>query len=215
MTTQSSSESVPEPTLRDVALSDAAVIAEIYNEAIRGGRATMDDELKTTEDIERMIAAFNDREIILMLERPTSPSADDLSESETNRGAEVLGWGIIKKYSDRLGYRYACETSVYLWQRHSGHGYGSRIKQALIDRCKVYGYHHLVAKIFADNTLSIAYNRKFGYELVGIQKEIGYKNGRWQDIAILQLVLTDVAPRLLDSESLDSESLDSGEASGR
>ncbi|MFQ5630895.1 MAG: GNAT family N-acetyltransferase [bacterium] len=73
-------------------------------------------------------------------------------------------------------------------------GYGSLIKKALVDRCKQYGYHHLVAKIFATNTASIEYNKKFGYEIVGRQKEIGIKNGRWQDSVIMQLVLPDVLP---------------------
>ena len=103
----------------------------------------------------------------------------------------MLGWGIIKKYSDRHGYRFACETSVYLRHKHVRKGYGSSIKNALIERCKQYRYHHLVAKIFADNTASIEYNKKFGYEIVGRQKEIGFKNGRWQDVVIMQLVLSE------------------------
>ena len=68
------------------------------------------------------------------------------------------------------------------------------MKTALIERCKTYGYHHLLARIFADNEASIEYNRRFGYELVGVQREIGFKDGHWQDVAILQLVLEDVPP---------------------
>ena len=71
------------------------------------------------------------------------------------------------------------------------------MKEALIARCKEYGYHHLVAKIFADNKASINYNKKFGYEIVGRQREIGFKNGRWQDVVIMQLVLDDVPPSTL------------------
>ncbi len=41
---------------------------------------------------------------------------------------------------------------------------------------------------------SIEYNLRFGYEVVGIQREIGFKNGHWQDVAVLQLVLDDVPP---------------------
>ena len=66
----------------------------------------------------------------------------------------------------------------------------------MIERCRAYGYHHLVAKILADNTRSIEYNLRFGYERVGVQREIGFKNGHWQDVAILQLVLDDVAPTI-------------------
>lgn len=173
---------VTEPTyvLRDATGNDAAAIADIYNESVRVGDATMDEVPYTTESVRGMIEGFNKRETILILEG----------------GEETFGWGIIKRYSDRHGYRFCCETSVYLRRRYVGQGYGTYLKRAVIERCRDYGYHHLVARIFADNSRSIEYNRKLGYELVGIQKQVGYRNDRWQDIAILQLVLDDVPPRI-------------------
>ncbi len=168
--------------LRDATLADAAAVAEIYNQSIAAGNATMDEVPKTVREIRRQIEGFGKREVILLLES----------------GDRVLGWGVIKRYSDRPGYRFACETAVYLRRELIGKGYGSRIKKALIDRARAYGYHHLVAKIFAGNVASIKYNRKFGYQPVGIQKEIGYRNGRWVDVVILQLVLDDVPPGIPD-----------------
>lgn len=164
--------------LRDCTLADAAAIADIYNESIRDGSATMDNEEKTAADICRWVRGFNDREAILVLERDT----------------RVIGWGIIKRYSDRIGYRVCCETSVYLRSDEVRKGYGSRMKRALIERCRQFGYHHLVAKIFAKNKGSIAYNERLGYEIVGIQREIGFRNGKWQDVVIMQLILADVPP---------------------
>lgn len=169
-------------SLRDATLDDAAVIAEIYNEAIRAGNASMDDDEKTTDDILRQMKSFGPRETYILLER------------EEEGSPRVIGWGIIKKYSDRPGYRFCCETSVYLRFSEVGGGRGSRMKRALIERCREYGYHHLLARIFADNVVSIEYNRKLGYEMVGVQREIGYKNGRWQDVAVMQLILDDVQP---------------------
>lgn len=168
----------PELGFRDATPDDAAVIAEIYNESIAAGGASMDENPKSAGDIRRQLAGFGRRETILLLEA----------------GGEVLGWGIIKKYSDRSGYRFCCETAVYLRHRHAGRGHGTRIKLALIERCRRYGYHHLVAKILAGNVASIEYNRKLGYELVGTQRQIGFVDGRWQDVVILQLVLEDVPP---------------------
>ena len=164
------------PTFRDGTVEDAAVIAEIYNESIRAGGATMDDEPKTGTDIRTQIEGFGRRELFVLLELD----------------GEVLGWRVIKRYSDRPGYRFSCETAVYLRHGALRSGHGSRIKRELIARCKKLGYHHLVARIFADNRASIEYNLRFGYELVGVQREIGFKEGRWQDIAILQLVLDEV-----------------------
>ncbi len=168
------------PTLRICSTTDAAAIAEIYNESIIAGDATMDGEPKSADYFSALITNFDPRETILILE---------------DEGM-IVGWGIIKKYSDRSGYRFCCETAVYLRRGLMRRGYGSRIKLALIEKCREMGYHHMVAKIFADNTASIAYNEKLGYEIVGRQREIGFKNGRWQDIVIMQLILDDVPPEI-------------------
>lgn len=171
-----------ELTLRDATPTDAAAIAEIYNQSIESADATMDDEPKTTADIRRQMAAFTNRETYVMLERD----------------GESIGWGLIKLYSPRSGYSRCAETSVYLDQSEVRRGYGSFIKRALIERCRQYGYHHLIGRVWADNAASIEYNRAFGYEIVGIQREIGYIDGHWQDIAILQLVLEDVESEVAD-----------------
>ena len=51
-----------------------------------------------------------------------------------------------------------------------------------------------MAKVWADNKASIEYNKKLGYEIVGKQREIGFVNGKWRDIIIMQLILDDVPP---------------------
>ncbi len=162
--------------IRDATLEDAAVIAEIYNESIRVGGATMDLALKTPEDIRKYMKGFNERETYVLLER-----ADGY----------VAGWGVIKHFGEGPAYRQTGETSVFLRHAEVRKGYGSRLKRYMIDRCKAYGYHHLVARIWASNTASIEYNKHFGYEIVGIQKEIGYVDGQWRDVALMQLVIDD------------------------
>ena len=42
-----------------------------------------------------------------------------------------------------------------------------------------------------NNVASIEYNKRLGYEVVGVQKEIGIIDCRWQDVVIMQLVLDD------------------------
>jgi len=170
--------SEPRTIVRDATPADAPAIAEIHSQSIAAGGATMEEGKRSAEDIVRQLAAFDRREALLVLEE----------------GGEVVGWGLIKKYSPRPGYRFACETAVYVRRDHLGRGIGSRIKRALVERCNELGYHHLVAKIFADNVASIEYNKNLGYEVVGKQREVGFKEGRWCDVVILQLILDDVAP---------------------
>lgn len=168
-------ESMPgELLIRDATPQDSAVIAEIYNESIRAADSTMIDRPLNASDILHQIATFTEREGYVVLE---------------NKGV-ILGWGVIKPFSKEPAYRFTAETSVFLRRDEVGKGYGKRLKRFLIDRCRAYGYHHLVARIWARNTVSIEYNRTFGYEIVGIQREIGYMHDQWQDIALMQLVLS-------------------------
>jgi phosphinothricin acetyltransferase len=162
-----------DPAVRPASYADAEAIAEIYNESIRAGDATMDEAGKTADEIRANMERFDDQETYLVFE---------------TEGA-VAGWGIIKRYSDRAGYRFACETSVYFRRHLTGKGYGTRLQEALLRQCRAFGYHHVVVKIFASNTGSIKFHGRLGFDMVGIQREIGYKRGAWKDVAIMQCVL--------------------------
>jgi L-amino acid N-acyltransferase YncA len=153
--------------------NDYQQIATIYNEYISLGTATMQDSLYDAKKIKSWVDDFNDRERLYILK---------IDES-------VIGWGIIKKYSEREGYRFACEAAVYLTQNERRKGYGSLMKKFIISECKSLNYRHIVSKIFVTNTASIECNLQLGYTIVGRQNEIGYKNGKWMDIVIMQYLV--------------------------
>lgn len=161
------------PEIRDALPEDAPVIASIYNESIVARDSTMQLEQIATSTAEAWIEELGQREAILVVE------GED----------EVVGYGMLKRYSDRGGYRFAAETSVYLRRAYTGIGLGSQLQATLIERGRDYGYHHLAAKLWAANERSRALHQKFGYDLVGIQREVGYVEGQWRDVAILQKVL--------------------------
>ena len=154
-------------------VTDYERIAQIYNHYIQLNHSTMDEHDYRAKDIADWVTQFNSRERLYVV--------SDLSD--------IKGWGIIKRYSERRGYRYAAETAVYLDESLTGQGVGSQFKQFIIAQSRILEYHHLVAKIFNSNQRSIQYNLSLGYEIVGVQKEIGFKNGKWQDVCIMQLIL--------------------------
>ncbi len=160
--------------VRPAQAEDYAAIASIYNEAIAKGGITMDGEPQTVEGVAAIAAKMTERETYLV--------------AETSQG--IVGWGIVKRYSDRLGYQVCCETSIYLTFAEIGKGYGQLLQAALMQQVADYGYHHIVAKILGANTSSIQFHQRFGFELVGVQKEIGFMNGAWHDVAILQYIVS-------------------------
>lgn len=165
---------IAELCIRPAGAEDYAAIASIYNEAIAVGGITMDGQFKTAEDIRAIAEKMGESEIYLV--------------GETAQG--IAGWGIVKAYSERLGYKVACETSIYLTHSEVGKGYGTLLQTALMKQVKAYKYHHIVAKILGGNTSSIRFHQRFGFEVVGVQKEIGFINGDWHDVVILQCILS-------------------------
>jgi len=159
--------------VRRASLNDARAIAEIYTMSIEARDSTMDMNPFTTRQAQDLLGGLNSREAVLVAEV---------------EGA-VAGWGIVKKYSDRPGYARACETSVYVDRSRTGDGIGSRIQPALHEWARTAGYHHIVTRIWAANSGSIRFHRKHGFSLVGIQTEIGFVDGEWKDIAVMQKIL--------------------------
>jgi phosphinothricin acetyltransferase len=152
-------------------MDDCDDIALIYNQYV--GKATMDLEKREAHFFSNWITKMDDREVATVFENEN----------------KLQGWGVLKKYSDRLGYQYAGETSVFVSNNHRNQKVGSAIKKDLIDRARTLRYKHLVAKIWSTNKISINYNLKLGYEIVGTQRKIGYVDHQWIDVVIMQLVL--------------------------
>jgi len=165
-------KAIPELRIRPAAAPDCEAIADAYNDAIRGGRSTMDTELFSAEYYQQRLEGMNDREALIVAEVE----------------GRIVGWGVVKLYSDRPGYRHACETSVYVRDVEQGRGYGSKLYGAVIDKARASGYRHLVAKILAVNQESIEFHVRFGFEVVGRQRGIGLLNGVPHDVVIMQRV---------------------------
>lgn len=167
-----------DPHIRNATAADWERLAHIYNEAIHSGRSTMDLIPVDPSYFRKLTNGFTPRECLLM----------------AKHAGQVVGWGIVKRYSDRPGYALACETSVYVAERFHGQGIGGALQSAVIQKAWGFGYRHLVAKILAVNEHSILFHHHFNYEISGIQKQIGFLNGTWHDIVIMQCLLTDEQP---------------------
>ena len=164
--------------IREATEADSETIADIYNESIRAVDSTMVDQPIDGADILSQMRLFSEKEGYFVMER----------------GEYMVGWGVIKRFGEGPGYAYTGETSVFLRRSETGKGYGTKLKSYVLEQCKAFGYHHLTARVWASNTVSIEYNKQFGYEVVGIQKEIGFMGGEWKDVALLQLVFNEPSP---------------------
>jgi phosphinothricin acetyltransferase len=102
-------------------------------------------------------------------------------------GAEILGFAYAAAYRARPAYRFTIEDSVYVADGLGGQGIGSALLGDLIARCEGGPWRQMLAVVGdSANSGSIALHRRFGFELLGILRSVGFKHGRWVDTPILQ-----------------------------
>lgn len=163
--------------IRQAVVDDCQRLSDIYQESLDAKDSCMELE-SNPEMFSTMMKHFHEREVLLVLQ-------DE---------GEIQGWGVVKRYSDRPGYRVACETSIYLSRSSTGKGYGGKLQQVLMDKAREFEYHHVVTKIWTSNQGSIRFHQRFGFETVGVQRQIGFLGGQWRDVTIMQCVFSDVPP---------------------
>ena len=105
------------------------------------------------------------------------------------RDGEVLGFASLSAFRERAAYRTTVENSIYVRRDAHGQGVGRLLLTELVERARRHGYHSIIARIAGANPASIALHERLGYELVGVEREVGRKFGRWLDVTEMQLML--------------------------
>ena len=172
---QSSPGSAPAIAIRDATEADMAAVQAIYAHHVLKGLATFEE---IPPSIEEMAARWR--------------AALDLGLSYLVAEVEgsVLGYCYAAPFRPRPAYRYAIEDSVYIAEDFGRRGLGAALLGALIVRCEAGPWRQMVAVIGdSGNLASIALHRRFGFELVGTLRSVGFKFGRWVDTPIMQRAL--------------------------
>jgi phosphinothricin acetyltransferase len=173
---------VQAPTIRDATAEDAEACAAIYGHYVSRTPATFELEPPSVEEISARIAACQESHAFLV--------AED--------GGRVLGFAYGTRFAERPAYRWSCEVSVYLDPAGVGSGTGTALYSVLLERLTDRGFGVATAKVTQPNDASNGLHAKFGFERVGLLPRIGFKLGRWHDVAILQRELA--APAAVPTE---------------
>ncbi|MEY3626619.1 MAG: hypothetical protein RL163_1118 [Pseudomonadota bacterium] len=102
---------------------------------------------------------------------------------------QLLAFGSYGTFRAWPAYKYTAEHSVYVHRDHRGRGLGLEVMRALIESARQRDLHALVGGIDATNTASIALHQRLGFQHVGTLPQVGFKLGRWLDLALYQLLL--------------------------
>jgi phosphinothricin acetyltransferase len=106
------------------------------------------------------------------------------------RGEEVVGYAYATAFNERPAYRWSTSVSVYIAEDARRHGTGRALYEALFDRLRERGFRMACAGITLPNEASVCLHQSLGFELVGVNREIGWKQGAWRDVGWYQLELS-------------------------
>lgn len=163
--------------IRPATAADAEAIRGIYNREVTGSTVTFDLVPRSSEDQRRWLEARSGAHAVLV-------AVDD---------DQVIGFASLSPYRDRPAYSTTVEDSVYVDADHLGAGVGRALLTALVATARGHGFHAMMARIVGGHEASIALHRSVGFDLVGVEREVGRKFGRWLDVVIMQRLLTDDA----------------------
>lgn len=161
--------------VRDGSVADAAACAAIYAPYVTGTQVTFETEPPTAEQMAGRIETAAKSCAWLVLE-------DD---------GRVVGYAYAGRFHARPAYRWACEVSVYLETGRRRTGGGRALYETLLARLAERGYRIAVAGMTLPNEASVGLHETLGFEPVGTYRRIGYKLGRWHDVAWMQRRLLD------------------------
>jgi phosphinothricin acetyltransferase len=153
--------------------SDAAAIRDIYNQAV-ATTASFDLRPRTLEDQEAWLAERSGAYAAIVIAEPDGP---------------VAGFASLSPYKSRPAYSPTVENSIYIDEAHQGQGLGKRLLGELLVLAERHGFHCVIARIGGHNEASIALHESLGFELVGVEREVGRKFNRWVDVVEMQKLL--------------------------
>ena len=153
--------------------TDAEAVRAIYNVEVLESTVTFDLVPRSHDDQRAWLAAHSGA-------HPAVVAVD---------ADEVVGFGSLSPYKDRPAYSTTVEDSVYVQRDWRGKGAGKLILGELLNLATAHGFHAVIARIVGDHEASIALHERCGFTLVGVEKEVGRKFGRWLDVVELERLL--------------------------
>ena len=165
-------------TVRLATVDDAEPIMAIYNREVSGGTATFDLVPRSLAEQRAWLAARSGAFSAIV-----AVSGGDVDSNQ------VVGFASLSPYKERAAYSTTVEDSVYVHRDHTGRGIGRLLLGRLVDIARESGFHAVIARIEAGGAASRALHTSCGFDLVGVERQVGRKFGRWLDVAVMQIVL--------------------------
>jgi L-amino acid N-acyltransferase YncA len=161
--------------VRLAAHGDDEAIRAIYNREVLGSTVTFDLVPRGPEEQHRWLEEHSG----------AHPALVAVGEE----GGEVVGFASLSPYRSRPAYATTVEDSVYVRPDWQGRGVGKALLAEIVDLAGRHGFHAVMARIVGNHAASIGLHQACGFEVVGVEREVGRKFGQWLDVVLMQRLL--------------------------
>jgi phosphinothricin acetyltransferase len=165
--------------LRPAQLADAEAIRQIYNAEVTTSTVTFDIMPRSLADQRRYLSERSGAHAVVVA---------------TDDGDQVLGYAALSPWRSKPAYATSVEDSVYVHPGHQGRGIGRILLAELVEVATAHGFHAIFARIVGGHSASIRLHEALGFEVVGVEREVGRKFGRWLDVVVMELLLSTDVP---------------------
>ena len=156
-----------------MARRDSEAIRAIYNVEVAESTVTFDLVPRSASDQLEWLEARSGAHAVIV--------AED--------AGEVIGFASLSPFRDRAAYNSTVENSIYVRTDRRGTGVGAALLAELVELATRHGFHTIIARIVGGHDASIGLHQRLGFEMVGTEREVGRKFGRWLDVVVLQRLL--------------------------
>ncbi len=163
------------PGIRLATSEDGAALAAIYAPAVSAMATSFELDPPDADEMGRRVRAATERTPWLVCE------AD----------GRVIGYAYASRHRERLAYQWSVDVSAYISADAHRRGIGRALYTSLFAILRLQGFCNAYAGITVPNPASFGLHAAMGFELVGIYRNVGFKFGRWHDVAWLGLALAD------------------------
>lgn len=156
-------------TIRRATKEDVPAINALYNVFVRDTAVTFDVE--PTSDEQRMV----------WFQKFAEGGPYQLFVAKA--GGAFVGYAGTMQFRVKEAYRTSVETTIYIDPSSEGRGVGSALYETLFAAISGESVHRAYAGISLPNEASVALHEKMGFALIGTYNEVGFKLGKYWDVA--------------------------------
>ena len=180
--------------IRSARPDDAIAIVEIYAPYVAETPISLETAVPTPEQIGQRMASLSPGYPWIIYEL----------------GGEPKGYAYASPHSERAGYRWSANATVYVARGYHRQGIGRALYARLLGSLRRQGFHAVFGGITLPNAASVGLHESCGFSPAGIYRQAGFKLGAWWDVGWWDCLLDEAAhepvpPRAFSAELLEAD----------